>query len=134
MSINKVLELAAGVLVSILIITWAISMYFKTTPMQKSAASSTDTITQSLTTRSFSAYDGTTVSGSDVISAINTRSSNEVHVQVKTSDGTTVTYKSASYNLTDLNSAGYIEPNANFSATISKTSNGTVNLISFVEQ
>ena len=135
MSINKVIEYALEVIVILLVATWALGMFFKVGPLQKQASSNTDTIVQSMTTASYSAYDNKLLSGSDAVTAINTRASKDITVSVTTLNGpTTTAYTFASYNLSDASQPAYIEPSGNFQSDIVKTTNGTVKQITFVQK
>ena len=136
MSINKVIEYALEVIVILLVATWALGMFFKVGPLQKQASSNTDTIVQSMTTASFSSYDIKDVTGSDVVTAINTRASKDITVKVTTKSAPTVPvlYTFANYNIATSSDPAYIEPSGLFKSTITKTTNGTVSAINFIQE
>jgi hypothetical protein len=117
----------------VIICTIGILLFNKTKPMQKQANVGLDTMNQSLITNNFNEYDNQTVSGSSVISAINTKASSQVVIHVKTKESSR-DYSSASYNNVNVNDLDYIEESANFTATLNKNTNGSVNGITFVQQ
>lgn len=133
MSIGKIIEIAVGVLLTLLVLTWILGMYFKVGPLQNLSSKQTETTVQALTTSTYSEYNNHDVMGADVISAIDTKASKDVAVKVETTDGAVITYNAASYNLTDSTDTGYIEPTASFHSTLGYTTNGTVDLITFVQ-
>ncbi len=88
-----------------------------------------------MTANNYSAFDNQSVSGGDVISAINTKATTDLTIIVITnSDTVGITYSSATYNISDTSSIDYIEPNATFHSVIGKTYNGTVTTITFTQQ
>ncbi len=122
------------ILIAFAIVAFMMLMFFVIKPMMVSSKATATTISTTLTNQSFSSYDNTQVQGSDVISAIGSKATSTLTVVVETADGQTISYTSSSYNLTNPNVSGYIEPTANFQSTLSKTANGTVNKITFVQQ
>lgn len=122
------------VMIAVGIVAFMMVLFFVVKPLMASSKASATTISTSLVNQSYSTYDNTQVQGSDVISAVGSKASSTLTVEVQTADGQTINYTSSSYNLTDPNSSGYIEPTANFKSTLSKTANGTVNKITFVQQ
>lgn len=125
---------ATHLIISFIIVAFLMVMFFVVKPMMTTSKSTATTISTSLINQSYSPYDNTVVQGSDVVSAISSKASASLTIEVKTKDGQTNDYTSSSYNLTDPNTAGYIEPIENFKSTLTKTSNGTVNKITFVQQ
>lgn len=122
------------VVIALIIVAFMMALFFVIKPMMAAGKATATTTSTTLIGQNFSPYDNTEKQGSDVISAIGGEASSTITVQVQTADGTTNNYTSSSYNLTDPNSSGYIEPTANFQSTISKTANGTVNKITFVQK
>ncbi len=122
------------ILIAFAIVAFMMLMFFVIKPMMVSSKATATTISTTLTNQSFSSYDNTQVQGSDVISAIGSKATSTVGVRVETLDGANINYTSSSYNLTVPTAPGYIEPTANFASTVSKTANGTVNQITFVQQ
>lgn len=130
---SKGISLPITALLIVLVCTFGLILYNKTKPMQKTADNNLNVINQSMTSTSFGLYDNTVVSGSSVISAINTKASSEVVIHVKTNKSS-VDYTSASYNVTDINDTDYIEETANFRATLDKNENGSTVGINFEQQ
>ncbi|OPJ59769.1 hypothetical protein [Clostridium oryzae] len=132
---NKGMYIAFGTILALVVITFAITIFNKNKPLQKTALSTQDTMIQSINSSSFSSYDNQIVTGDLVITAINTKASDDLKVLVKTnSNPAGKVYTSSAYNISDISDSNYIEPTASFKATLGKTSNGTVNLITFVQQ
>lgn len=128
----KGLYLVAGILLSILIITFGIITYNKTRPMQKQADNNLNTVNQALATEKYSIYDERIVPGSIVVSAINTKASPSLVIHV-TTNSSSKNYTSASYNVSDVSDPNYIEENGGFRATLNKNSNTSVVGITFVQ-
>lgn len=122
------------VVIAFAIVAFMMLIFFVIKPMMASSKATATTISTTLIGQNFTPYNNAEKQGSDVITAIGTQASSTVTVEVQTADGTTNDYTSSSYNLTDPNSSGYIEPTENFHSTISKRANGSVNKITFVQQ
>lgn len=132
--VKKIL-LALAILLTIGVVAYAVSTYNKTKPMEKASDQTLNTITQNLSSNEFDRIDKQTISGSEVIGLINTKATTEVKVVVKTKKNTTgVTYTSPSYSITDINNGDFVEPTAPFKVEVSKTENGTVNLLTLTQQ
>lgn len=83
----------------------------------------------------YAMYDNSTVTGSDVITALNSDLETGFTISVKTTGGTSTTYTVSSvYNVTDPSNANYIEPTGSFKSVLTKNSNGTVTSITFTQQ
>ena len=131
---RKALFMAVSVFLALLLIGAGISYYNKAQPVMETSNNRIDTVSAQLTNSEFKLYDGTTVSGSDVISAINTKASSNITVRVKTnSNPSGKSYNSGSYNIKDITNDNYIEDTASFSASLNKTDNGTVTGITFTQ-
>ncbi|HBJ1651990.1 hypothetical protein FDA33_10455 [Clostridium botulinum] len=129
---RKALYMAVGVFFSLIIITMGITYYNKTRPVMDNSSSKIDTISSQLDSIDYKSYDGTTVSGSEVISCINTKASANITVKVKTNNNSNgKSYNSGSYNIKDIHDSNYIESTVNFDAEVKKTENGTVTGIEF---
>ncbi len=132
---NTFIKIAIGVLLTVALITAVMLLFNKAKPTVDKASGQLDTITKQMETLEFQAYDGTTVSGSEVISSINTKASNNITITVKTNNNSAgKSYTSASYNITNVSDSNYIEPTGKFSATIDKTANETITGVTFVQQ
>lgn len=132
---NKGMYIAFGTILALVVITFAITIFNKTKPLQASALSTQDTMIQSINSNSFSSYDNQTVTGDLVVTAINTKASDSLRVVVKTNANPAgKTYTSSAYNISDISDLNYVENTSSFQATLGKTSNGTVNSITFVQK
>lgn len=132
---RKALYMAVGVFFALIIITIGITYYNKTEPVMNTSNSKIDSISAQLDAIDYKSYNGTKVSGSEVISAVNTKASSNVTVTVKTSKNSSgKSYNSASYNIKDIHDANYIEATALFNSEIEKTDNGTITGIIFEQQ
>lgn len=132
---RKALYMAVGVFFALIIITMGIVYYNKTEPVMNTSSSKIDTISAQLDSIDYKTYNGTSVSGSEVISAINTKASSNVAVKVKTkANSSGKTYNSGSYNIKDINDNDYIEVTAMFDSEVERTDNGTVTGIVFEQQ
>lgn len=132
---RKALYMAVGVFFALIIITMGIVYYNKTEPVMNTSSSKIDTISAQLDSIDYKTYNGTSVSGSEVISAINTKASSNVAVIVKTkANSSGKTYNSGSYNIKDINDNDYIEATAMFDSEVERTDNGTVTGIVFEQQ
>lgn len=132
---NKGMYIAFGTILALVVITFAITIFNKTKPLQKTALSTQDTMIESINSSSFSSYDNQVVTGDLVITAINTKAADDLRVIVKTnSNPSGKIYTSSAYNISDISDPDYIEPTASFSAALGKTSNGTVSSITFVQR
>ena len=116
---RKALYMAVGVFFALIIITTGISYYNKTEPVMSTSSSKIDTISSQLDAIDYKTYNGTQVSGSEVISAINTKASSNVAIKVKTkANSSGKTYNSGSYNIKEINNHDYIESTAMFNSEI----------------
>jgi|GEM_PF-1697253 len=136
-NIKKYIMWAVGVIVTVIIIVICLNFFYKSKSINKAADKKYSSLSQNLSASDLSDYDGTTVDGSDAVSAIKTYASSNLVIKVSTGTGagtkTVTSYTSASYNVTDNTAADYIEPTAKFSADIVKASNGNVKEIDFVQ-
>lgn len=129
---RKALYTAVGVFFALVIISIGISYYEKTQPVMENSSNKIDSITAQLDSVEYKLFDGRNVSGSDVISAVNTKASSNITVKVKTSANPSgKSYNSGSYNIKDIHHKDYIEATATFEAQLEKTDNGTVTGITF---
>ncbi|WP_321835681.1 hypothetical protein [Clostridium butyricum] len=129
---RKALYTAVGVFFALVIISIGITYYQKTQPVMENSSNKIDSITAQLDSVEYKLFDGRNVSGSDVISAVNTKASSNITVKVKTSANPSgKSYNSGSYNIKDIHHKDYIEATATFEAQLEKTDNGTVTGITF---
>lgn len=132
---NTILKWAVGIILTIGVITSGVYLYNKSKPSLEKAGTQLDTITIQMENSSYTAYDGKIVSGSEVISVINTKASDSVEIKVITkSNSNGVSYDSASYNISDIADTNYIEPTGTFVGSVGTTTNGTINSITFKQQ
>lgn len=133
--IRKVIFFAVIIFFSLLLIGVQIGFFNKTQPIIEKSDTKLDTVATQLNNSEFKKYDGTTISGSDVISLINTKASSNLTIKVKTnSNPSGKSYNSGSYNLKDIYDVNYIEEQAQFDSVLVDTSNGTVTGITVTEQ
>lgn len=85
----------------------------------------------------YNGYDGTIISGAEVISAIRNNASATFTVKVNTTGGLAAgqSYVSANgYAITVPTNVEYIEPSANFKGTLTKSTNLAITGVAFVQQ
>ena len=133
MSINKVIEYSLEVILTLLVLTWALGMFFKLGPFQKQSSNNTDTISQSITNASYNTNYNKELSGSDAVTAINTIASKDITIEVITLDGSDIKYIYATYDMSNISLPGYIKLSNNFKSTIQYTDNKTIKQITFKE-
>ena len=99
-NITKALWIGVGVLFFIAVVSIGISLLNQSTEIAQEQAAELSNIQKRLSESKFSAYDNTSVTGSQVLSCIkNFRGEKDVvAVQVKTKKGTTVYLNSASFS------------------------------------
>lgn len=130
---NAAIKIAIGVIMTLILVGAMITLFLKVVPSIDKANSKIDTISSQMDMIYFKSYEKTTVSGSEVISAINTKASSDITVTVTTQAGVTTPYNSSNYNITDVNDHKYIEPTAKFKSEIERNSNNAVSGITFVQ-
>ncbi|WP_346869104.1 hypothetical protein [Clostridium sp. UBA5119] len=130
---NAAIKIAIGVIMTLILVGAMITLFLKVVPSIDKANSKIDTISSQMDMIYFKSYDDTEVSGSEVISAINTKASSDITVKVTTQAGTEATYNSSTYNITNVNDKNYIEPTAKFDSTVERNSNNAVSGITFVQ-
>ncbi len=130
---NAAIKIAIGVIMTLILVGAMITLFLKVVPSIDKANSKIDTISAQMDMIYFKSYEKTTVSGSEVISAINTKASSDITVTVTTQAGSKAVYNSSSYNITDVNKDDYIEPTAKFDSKVERNSNNAVSGITFVQ-
>lgn len=115
------------VLAVIVVIIWK-----AITPLQQTG-NKIDNYTVQFENAEYNAYDNAEVSGSEVISAVNTKASNNITVKVITKSGTH-DYNGEVYNIKQVTNADYIEPTARFDAQVDRTANKTIVGITFTQK
>ncbi|WP_291568940.1 hypothetical protein [Clostridium sp. UBA2485] len=133
-NIKKAIMFAVGILITVGIIAMGLSFYGKANNMTKSADTSLNDITQTISNSKYTEYDGTTVSGTQAINAIRLYAANNFTVSVSTKKTTTSYNSATSYNITDISNSDYIEPTGKFKSELEKTANDTVNKIKLTQQ
>lgn len=132
---TKGISFAAGVLITIGLVSIALVIYSIVMPMLNKGVKNTSAISQRITNSGFSQYDGTTLQGSEVIGAINTQASDDLEVVVKTNANSSgKSYTTTTYNITDKNDNDYIEPTEKFSSELDINKNGSVTGITFEQE
>jgi nitrate/TMAO reductase-like tetraheme cytochrome c subunit len=133
-NIKKAIMFAVGILITVGIIAMGLSFYGKANNMTKSADTSLNDITQTISNSKYTEYDGTTVSGTQAINAIRLYADNNFTVSVSTKKTTTSYNSATSYNITDISKSDYIEPTGKFKSKLEKTDNDTVNKIKLTQE
>lgn len=132
-STEKGLHSFATILVALAIIGILVGIIWKVMPIIQKGSSKIDNYAVQMENVEYDAYNGTEVSGSEVISAINTKSSANITVTVKTIGGE-VPYNGGTYQIKDIADKNYIEPTARFDAKVERTGNKTVTGITFTQK
>lgn len=131
---KKLLALALSLMGLIVVASTGWILLGKGKSLVETSSTKVDVLSKSLSNSQYSSYDGTLVSGADVISAIRLYRK-DLTVNVDTSSGSNQAYTSSNnYAVTDPTNANYIEPTGNFSASITTNANDTVTTISFDQQ
>lgn len=91
---TKLILLGVGLIITALIVTAVMTISGKGTELFKGGMSSLDSATAGLSNLDKQLYDGTTMSGSDVIDTINKYKDTSLYVVVNTRDGSTFVYNS----------------------------------------
>lgn len=134
-NVKKGIMFAVGLLLTIGVIGWGLGFYGKATNMTKVADSSLNDMTSTISQSKYTEYDNTTVSGTQAINAIRLYASATLSINVVTrAAGASIYTSPTSYTVVDITNVNYIEPTGSFRSTVSKTANGTVNLISLIQQ
>ncbi|WP_291582744.1 hypothetical protein [Clostridium sp. UBA6640] len=133
-NIKKAIMFAVGILITVGIIAMGLSFYGKANNMTKSADTSLNDITQTISNSKYTEYDGTTVSGTQAINAIRLYADSNFTVSVSTKKTTTSYNSATSYNITDISKSDYIEPTGKFKSKLEKTDNDTVNKIKLTQE
>lgn len=132
---STALKWAVGIFITLGVISFGVFLFNKSKPAIEKAGGQLDTITAQMENSEFNNYNGKSVSGSEVISVINTKASNNVTIKVITKSNTAgKSYNTASYNIDDVNNNDYIEPTGKFAGSLDSTTNGTVNTIIFTQE
>lgn len=134
-NIKKGIMFAVGLLLTIGVIGWGLGFYGKATNMTKVADSSLNDMTSTISQSKYTEYDNTVVSGTQTINAIRLYASSSLSITVSTKAGGSSVYTTpTAYTVVDISNVNYIEPTATFKSQVSKTANGTVNMISLIQQ
>lgn len=156
-NITKALWIGVGVLFFIAVVSIGISLLNQSTEIAQEQAAELSNIQKRLSESKFSAYDNTTVTGSQVLSCIkNFRGEKDVvAIQVKTKKGTTVYLNTASFSADSVtlgsghsdsvienaikdarneSDSKYINPVGSFDAQVRKDSNGVICGITFEQK
>lgn len=152
---TKMLMMAAGIVLTLLIITFAFTAYNRSQDTANAALNKADKLAQEMLVSDKTQYDGKEVSGNDVLNAIQQFKSEEFCVWVVTkktasSSGTQYIYtlNSEADNKFSLNSTSdksiadakkvahnsYINPSGDFLGSVLYDVNGTIVGIKFVQQ
>lgn len=158
-NVQRAMVMAAGIFLSVLLISLAVVMFSSAQDMAKQAQSGFTTIQSEIAYKEYSIYDGTTVTGSQVINAIRKfqyvepfaiqvrtigNTSGYWYLYNATLSGNTVNIGSKKTNKTvgqdlqdnafDPKSNNYINPTAKFTSTIYTDVNQVVRAIVFKQQ
>ena len=134
-NVTTIIKLGAAVLITVVAITIAVSLFTQGQDITKSSESDLKGISQVMSSKKYEGYNNTSVSGSSVINAIKLFCESEgVIVNVKTSSGTTKTYsKTSLYNISESSNENYINPAGTFNSVLTVNENGVVTQITFTQ-
>lgn len=135
-NVTKLLLLAASVLITIAVITIAITIFGQGQQMTQTAEQDMQGINAVLSAKKFEAYDGKQVSGSQVINAIRMYAeTGQFDVDVKTGAAASAkTYDdSTKYTVTSPTDSEYINPVGKFNSALTVNANGIVTKITFTQ-
>lgn len=151
---QKALVMAAGIFLAIALITIAVVMFISAQEATKSAQESFSGIQNDLSSTAFNVYDGTTVSGSQVVNALNKyKGRDQFGILVRTGrnqansaigtwygfavDDAGVVGSVSTGTMTDATTASkdsYVNPSGRFSATIIRDASNVVHAIKFIQK
>ena len=130
------LKFAVGIILTIAFLSIVIVLTNKGLSAAKNAEKQYDNMIAS-TTSEYAIYDGTTVTGSQVVTAINTlRSELNIVVKTRANDAGKTYNASTAYDTSAVgwNTDDTINVNASFKSVLSHNSNGVVDTITFTQQ
>lgn len=145
----KALLIAAGAIVTILVIGIGISFYQKGKQASDSASDSMDQMTTVLNESTYTDLEGRSVFGNEVQSKVNAFANTEIAVEVITATSTTwynysdqdmsnaVDANTNSANISSCKqktATNYINPNAKFNVSLYRDANGTIKAVIFTQQ
>ncbi|MBD8045846.1 hypothetical protein [Clostridium faecium] len=131
-TIKKVIIFVFGMLITIAFITDGFGYFSKSMEMSKSTKTGFDSLSQKLTSASYSDYDNTVVKGSEAINAIRLYAADNFTVTVKTKRSSK-SYNDSIYNVSNISDTNYIEPTGKFESKLGVNENGTVNSITLTQ-
>ncbi|MDE6627329.1 MAG: hypothetical protein K2K56_13280 [Lachnospiraceae bacterium] len=143
---SEAITFIVGIVIAVLLGTFALLMYNNQRETGNRVLQETDKINSALTESGYLEYDGMTVKGSRVISAISLYSDDAIYINV---DGVSYNYdgsagslgnpKDAATKSADLKaaktkgSATYINPNSNYTGTVDRDQTEAIVGITFVK-
>ncbi len=151
-NVTKWILLGAGVLVTIGIIIWGISMYDKSAETNNQASAKLDNVNSQMLESDITMYDGLSISGGEVINVIRKMQDDYISIKVVTkadTSGTCYIYNSTvSGGVANLSSeipfdvskaldptdSKYIYPQGNFEGEVIRDANGAPVLIEFTQK
>lgn len=131
---NTAIKMSTDVIITLYIVGIIVTLTLILQPTLDKVIKKTHTVSEQMDTLSYKTYDNSPASGSEVLSAINTKASKDFKIFVTTKAGGTVVYTGYSYNITDINDTNYIEPTGEFMANLTKTTNKTISGITFIQR
>ena len=135
-NVTTIIKIGAAVLITIGMIAIAVALFGMGADVTKNSENDIKNLSQALVAREYDAYNGTKVSGSNVISAIRMYGETgklTVAVTTKMSSGSTTYSPTVKYSATDPTSSTYINPVGTFSATVAANTNGVVTGLTFTQ-
>ncbi len=155
--IEKLILAAAGILIVLLVVGWAIKTTRNTQDQANGVVTQVADKVNTALEMQYTQYDGKVISGSEVINMIKDTyaSSDYIQVGVKTAAGGQVafvtdralgastagpgnksqaTYNAAIGNAEDITNSNYISPTGSFKGVLSRDANGTIVELMFTQQ
>lgn len=132
----KIFEFGIAAILIIALIIMGMSYFNKSRDLNAISDKNYNNMQTSLSVAEYSAYDGSSKTGSDVCSAIRLHASSNFTIHVKTNASSDVDAYTApnSYTISDPTNADYIEPTGTFTSVLNKNSNGTPISITFTQR
>jgi hypothetical protein len=141
---KRALLFGAGLFLTIAFITIMVVTFSTATDASKAATNEFSSVQTELSEQSYQVYDGTTVSGSQVVNALRKFEDKDIGINVITgkggdtwyiNDASTIdslsTASGSSSSVKDIASQEYINPSGKFQAKIQRDSNNVIRAITF---
>lgn len=149
-NILSFIKWAAGIVITLAIISIAVLVFTKARDATVSSIGKMDDINKTVSESDLMMYEGVTVSGSEVVNCIRKYEDNYMGIQVNTGNGSSVWYgyscsisgtpsigsatSSSVSRAIDETSASYINPNGKFMGKTYRDANGLIIAITFTQK